>query len=121
MRRHVGINTLLTTMHSHLLCLIGNVNRDHRQFTQGQRVYLVNPHEYELGVCEVRYRDGRSGAIEADELPYEVLRDVRVESVPSRIAVRCWRDTPEAMARVAAEIVAKFCPRLDDFSVDTNV
>jgi len=120
MKRHVGINTLLTTMHSHLLCLIGNVNRDHRQFTQGQRVYLVNPHEYERGVCEVRYRT-RDGAIDAEELPYEVLRDVRVESVPSRISVRCWRDTPERMAQLAAEIVEKFCPRLDDFSVDTDV
>ncbi len=62
MRRHVGINTLLTTTHSHLHCLIGNADRDYRQFRQGQRVYLVNPHEYESGVCEVRYRnsEGRS-------------------------------------------------------------
>lgn len=120
MRRHVGINTLLTTTHSHLHCLIGNADRDYRQFRQGQRVYLVNPHEYESGVCEVRYRNSE-GKIDADELPYEVLRDVRVESVPSKIAVRCWRDTPEEMARVAAAIVSRFCPRLDDFSVDTDV
>lgn len=120
MKRHVGINTLLTTTHSHLPCLIGNLNRDYRGFTRGQRVYLVNPHEYQSGVCEVRYRN-RHGVIDAEQLPYEVMRDVRVESVVSRISVRCWRDTPEAMAALAAAIVEKFCPRLDDFSVDTDV
>ena len=120
MKRHVGINTLLTTTHSHLPCLIGNLNRNYRWFKHGQRVYLVNPHEYESGVCEVRYRN-RDGVIDAEQLPYEVLRDVRLESVASHISVRCWRDTPELMAALAAKIVEKFCPRLDDFSVNTDV
>lgn len=116
----IATRQIVRTLQSHLPMIVAELLSDCEIGRQGQTIYLVRPDQHDLPNVTAILRS-QEGELYGGDVPWSWLRNPRIEFIPAHIAERCVTGSQAELTELLTTIVAKHCPRRQDFGLQIDL